>query len=108
MFKREITSFGKSNLKTLRKFGNVKSISQLRKRYPNRSDDAIYLKLASDYNNEVDNRKLQAKVYKKVNNNYSKSVLTLPTNESTKKSREERILTKTERKRLMVMKQKHN
>ena len=41
------------------------SISQLRKRYPNRSDDAIYLKLASDYNNEVDNRKLQGKEYKK-------------------------------------------
>ena len=94
MFKREITSFGKSNLKTLRKFGNVKSISQLRKRYPNRSDDAIYLKLANDYNDEVDNRKLQAKEYKKVNSNYSKSVFTLPFETTTKKSREERILSK--------------
>ena len=37
---------------------------------------------------------------KKVNNNYSKSVLTLPTNESTKKSREERILTKTSKEKV--------
>lgn len=108
MFEREITSFGKTNLAKLREFKKVKSIKQLRIKYPNKSDDAIYLQIASEYNNTIDNikaQKLKAKrelqesirTSKKESREHIKSINSLPVNVTTQKSREERLLSNTNR-----------
>jgi hypothetical protein len=49
MFEREITSFGKTSLAKLKEFKNVRNIKQLRKLYPDRSDESIWIKVADEY-----------------------------------------------------------
>jgi hypothetical protein len=100
MFDREITSFGKSNLGKLKTFKNVRNIKQLRKLYPNRSDDSIWIQVASEYNDIVDRQNEIKRQQRNERNRLSKldsessvrkTMLALPSALSTKKSREERL-----------------
>lgn len=89
--KRHITSFGVKNLRYLRAFKNVKTVRQLRVLNPGMSDDDIYFTIATAYNNAIDEHKRRTKGAARDITDFLSSMASLPVEEPSKRSREERL-----------------